>query len=246
MTNDQSIDGFNVVNVMSNDELEVLVKIITEKGSLTEFLSVDDKYKKYSPNHQMYKDLIIKELSEFGGNSIMNLIRGNGPAYKEILCDVCDKLKVNYNNNAKVERIENSLLEKVLEDSWENLSDSEREELLKVASGKKNFSAAHGASSVLFIGLFRAGGFASYKLALIIANAVTKAIIGRGLSLAINAGLVRSLAIISGPIGWLLTGIWTAVDIAGAAYRVTVPSIIYIVAMRQIYINKDMEKLLAE
>ena len=69
----------------------------------------------------------------------------------------------------------------------------------------------------VFQAVFRAGGFKSYQLTLIIVNAVLKALIGRGLSLAGNATLVRSMAVLTGPIGWVITGLLTAIDIAGAA-----------------------------
>jgi uncharacterized protein YaaW (UPF0174 family) len=85
----------------------------------------------------------------------------------------------------------------------------------------------------IFQAVFRAGGFKSYQLTLIIVNAVLKAIIGRGLSLAGNATLMRTMSILTGPIGWAITGAWTAVDIASPAYRVTIPAVIQVAALRQ-------------
>ena len=78
----------------------------------------------------------------------------------------------------------------------------------------------------------RKGGFASYRIALIVANAIARALLGRGLSLAANAALVRWLSAFAGPIGWAFTIAWTAVDIAGPAYRVTIPAVIQIAYMR--------------
>ncbi len=59
---------------------------------------------------------------------------------------------------------------------------------------------------------------------MIIANAILKAILGRGLTIAGNAALTRTMAVLTGPIGWVITGLWTAIDIAGPAYRVTIPN----------------------
>jgi uncharacterized protein YaaW (UPF0174 family) len=56
--------------------------------------------------------------------------------------------------------------------------------------------------------------------------------LGRGLSYAANAGLTRWLSIFAGPIGWALTAVWTAIDLAGPAYRVTIPAVIQIAYMR--------------
>ena len=76
------------------------------------------------------------------------------------------------------------------------------------------------------------GGFALYKSTLIVANAIARQILGRGLSLATNALISRGIAVFIGPIGWILTGLWLLVDIAGPAYRKTVPAVIYITALR--------------
>ena len=79
----------------------------------------------------------------------------------------------------------------------------------------------------------------AYKVALIVANAIAKAILGRGLSLAANVGITRAIGIFAGPIGLILMGFWTAIDIAGPAYRVTIPAIIQIAFLRQVYLNKE-------
>ena len=172
-----------------------------------------------------------------GGNSFANIFRGHGVSYREMLIDVSDKLKVPYNKQAPTERIEQCLLEKVLEDAWEKMSPKEKDELLENLGDTTKFFTSM--SSGVLISLFRAGGFTSYKLSLIIANAVCKAILGRGLSLALNAGLVRGLAVLTGPIGIALSGLWIAIDLAGPAYRVTVPAIIYIAALRNAQLHKE-------
>ncbi len=48
----------------------------------------------------------------------------------------------------------------------------------------------------------------------------------------VKAGIARWLSIFAGPIGWMLTAIWTAIDIVGPAYRVTIPCVIQIAYMR--------------
>jgi len=78
----------------------------------------------------------------------------------------------------------------------------------------------------------RLSGFLAYELALIVANTVAKAVLGRGLSLAANATITRAVSLFAGPAGWILTGLWTAFDIAGPAYRVTIPAVIQIAFLR--------------
>lgn len=67
-----------------------------------------------------------------------------------------------------------------------------------------------------------------------------EALIARGLSFGGNILLTRTIAILTGPVGWTISGVWTAVDIAGAAYRVTIPAAIQIAALRQQQIYGDM------
>jgi uncharacterized protein YaaW (UPF0174 family) len=78
----------------------------------------------------------------------------------------------------------------------------------------------------------RAGKFSAYQVAVIVANTVLKAVIGRGLPIVVNAALTRVMGVLAGPIGWVLTAIWTIVDIAGPAYRVTIPAVIYVAYLR--------------
>ncbi|MDW2646713.1 ubiquinol-cytochrome C chaperone family protein, partial [Citrobacter sp. HN-141] len=37
----------------------------------------------------------------------------------------------------------------------------------------------------------------------------------------------------AGPVGWVLSSLWLLIDLAGPAYRVTLPSCIFIAYMRQ-------------
>ena len=184
--------------------------------------------------------MIAAEIQCFGANTFATLLRGGeGVLYKEVLTDVCDKLKVNYNNNSSVEKIETHLLMKILEDSIEKLSPSEVQDLARNL-GLENFSGITPEALVgIFQAVFRAGGFKSYQLTLIIVNYIMKAILGRGLSLAGNAALTRTMSVLAGPIGWTITGLWTAIDIAGPAYRVTIPAVIHVAVLRQKYLYDE-------
>lgn len=209
----------------------------------TEELTANECYKKYYPDHQKYWELIAAEVQCFGSNTFITILRGGkGVLYKEVLMDVCDKMKVNYNKESSIEKIENNLLMKILTDALERMSPEELKNLAE-SIGVSNVNLLTAEAFVgIFQALFRAGGFKSYQLTLIIVNAVLKAIIGRGLSFAGNAALTRTMAILTGPIGWVITGAWTALDIASPAYRVTIPAVIQIAALRQKYLYEKEAK----
>jgi len=210
----------------------------------TEELSTTEAYKAYKPQHSRYWREIAAEVQCFGGNTFATLIRGGkGVKYKEVLIDVCSKMKVNYNKNSSVETIEQCLLLKVLQDALEKMTS---EELKEFASeiGVKNTSGLTPETLVTaFQVIFKAGGFKSYKLTLIIANSILKALIGRGLSFGGNIILTRTMAVLTGPIGWAITAAWTLIDVGGTAYRVTIPAVIQIAALRSKIANSLAEEI---
>ena len=220
----------------SSDDLSALVFILTKAkdgaARLTEELTQEERYNQYYPDHSEYWDLIAAELQCFGANTFATIIRGGeGVLYRELLTDACNKMKVNYNSSASVEVIEMNLLMKILTDSIEEMDTEDLRKIVEDLNLKTTDLSKQAVIAALQAGV-RFSGFFAYQMALIVANQVAKAVIGRGLSLAANAGLTRTISVFAGPIGWVLTGLWTAIDIAGPAYRVTIPCVIQIAFLR--------------
>ena len=228
---------------LSYKELDDLVYLLTHdkdgERRLTESLTQEDNYKKYYPDHTQYWKEIAAEIQCFGGNTFVNMFRGGGVSYKEILCDVCDKMKVNYNKDSSTKKIEQNLLMKILEDALEKMSAEEIAKLGKELGLENTSKLTSQGLTAIFLAVFRAGGFKSYQLTVIIVNAVLTAIFNRGLTLGGNVLLTRTASILTGPIGWIITGLWTMVDIAGPAYRVTIPAVIQIAYLRTLMENRE-------
>lgn len=223
---------------LDSSDLNDLVYCLTHDKDgdkrFTEELTTSAAYKQHYPDHHQYWELIAAEIQCFGANSIFTVFRGGkGVEYREVLTDVCDKMKVNYSKDATVERIENNLLLKVLNDALEKMTSEQLRELAESVGIKNLTLFTPEAMLGVFQAVFRAGGFKSYQLTVIIVNAVLKALIGRGLQFAGGAALTRTIAILTGPIGWAITGAWTAIDIASPAFRVTIPAVIQVAALRQ-------------
>lgn len=232
--------GLEFLREMSNEDLNDLVEILKGKDDdrrLTEELSINEKFKKYYPNHLEYIDLILEEIQKYGGNTFINMFRGGGVYYAEILKDVCSKMKVHYSEHYPIEDIELSLLLKIVSDALDKMSESERKELLKDIDIKTDSYTSQSVIIALQAAI-KLGKFKVYQLTLIVVNAVMKALFGRGLAIAGNAAITRWMAVFAGPIGWTLTGLWTAADVAGPAYRVTIPTVIQIAYLRQKYMDK--------
>ena len=99
----------------SSEELNDLVYLLTHdtdgRVRYTESLTNNDKFTRHYPEHSIYWQEIAEEIQLFGGNSFIKLFRGGrGVLYKEVLCDVCDNLKVNYINYSSPKDIVQNLL----------------------------------------------------------------------------------------------------------------------------------------
>ena len=214
----------------SNEDLEPLVEILTKdedgKTRYTEELTNSKKYMRYFPEHCQYWDEIAAEIQTFGANTFMTLIRfGQGVTYKEILCDVCQDLQVNFNEKSSTEAIEKNLLDRVYTHAIEELSD---EELKKLADAidipTKDLS--HQAMIAILQYYFMQMPYVVFQTLI---KSTVPVVIGRNLLLS------RLIGVATGPIGWALTGAWTAFDLAGPAKRVTVPAVIQIAVLRKKY-----------
>nr|WP_321330382.1 DUF3944 domain-containing protein [Alcaligenes faecalis] len=233
-----------------NDLVQVLIYDKDGKKRYSENLSEKATYKANTPKHSRYWQDIAEEIQRFGANGIItNIFRGGkGILYREVLCDVCEKMDVNFNKDAPVYLIEENLLMKILSTSLEKMSEADVNELARSLGLKNKDLISAEVLLASFQTIFLAGGFKSYQLTLVIVNAISNALFGRGLALAGNAMLTRTASILTGPIGWAITGIWTAIDLAGPAYRVTIPAAIQVAVLRkkQALTMDDLAKDLGE
>lgn len=220
-----------------NEDLKTLVDYLTidkdGKPRISESLMKTEGYRYNYPNNlpAMWQE-IANEFQLFGGNSLLNVIRKQGVCYREILIDVCEKVDVNFSKESDIDIIENYLLQKILIDSLEKMSEEDMKELVNRLDIKTQGFGKQAVLAAIQIAI-RNGGIAPYFLAVIVANAAARILLGRGLTLAANAALSRYVSLFAGPAGWAITALWTLVDIAGPAYRVTIPCVIQIIYMRR-------------
>lgn len=221
------------------EDLALLVDYITDNGEGRISLGADTcrflVHARETGNYGgLIPGIIAREIRQFGGNTILNLFRaGEGVAYRTIVVDVAEHLKALVADEDDIETLEIKILGRLTEHAWQTMSDEEKRELginLGLNLGLKDGVGAAALAAIL--AAVRLGGQASYGIALLAANAVARTIAGRGLSIAANAGLSRSIGILAGPLGWVVTAVWAAFDLASPAYRVTVPCVIQLAYMR--------------
>ena len=238
-------EDLNFLGELSNEELEPLLDLLMfdkdNKKRFTEQITSDVRYIKNTPNHSAYWDLIAEEYQKFGANSIVSLFRkGKGVTYKEILCDVCDKMKVNYNKKSKTEDIERFLLQKILVESINKMST----EQIKEISDTLELNLVQYTRETAILALNRAinnSVLICQSFAIIIFDSIISKILSRGgVIVATNTFASRLLSIFAGPIGLCVTGAWTILDIAGPAYRVVMPATVMIACLRQTHNQKNV------
>lgn len=229
-------ENLEFLQYCSTEDLQILVDYLTKDkdGQLrvSEELTTKESYKKYYPHSLpiMWKE-IAEELQHYGGNTFANTFRGSGVPYREILTDVAKKQKVNFNSDNSVELIEQYILQSIMQKAIEKMSEEELKNFLTEMNAGKMIGTKQAMTAGALTAL-RLGGFGTYKMAVVVANAVAKSLLGRGLTFAGNATLTRTLGVALGPIGWIITVLWTAIDIASPAYRVTIPCVIQVAYMR--------------
>ncbi|WP_240646368.1 YaaW family protein [Helicobacter pylori] len=166
------------------------------------------------------------------------------------MCDACDHLKVNYHEESPTSLIEKNMLSKLLKDSLEKMSGREIKELGHEL-GMTNIDKVIGENKQVLIAsvltLFQASGSHSYALAVSVADAMVRQTLGHGLSSVVGkVALKKTLGILAGPIGWVITGALVSVNLAGPTYRVTVPACVLVATLRKKLKAEQEARLKAE
>lgn len=170
----------------SNNDLRLLCDIIVKNKEgnkrLTEELTCTTEFKNNYPHNicEMLPQL-VHEFRLFGGNSLANCFRGEGPEYSEILRDVAKRNKVTFNSRNTDEQIEQYILQKLLVDFINNASEENLKRMLKEL-GYPTTNFTRQAATATLMAAWNAGGFKSYILLVSVVNAVMKFFIGRGLA----------------------------------------------------------------
>ena len=229
----KALDGAEIEEV---DPLATLLDVPLPKKANSGLLGANER------------ERLWKELSYFGSNDLAYLLRGfEGVDYAEIVRDVCEKKKIKdikqSNRLTSVRKNEEALLEALFTDIWNHMSEAEKRLLLKeldLNEGDFLTGGTLSAGARIAAQLAGAGGFGTYRMAVIVANTVARALLGRGITFAGNAAITRALGVALGPIGWIASGAWLVIDLAAPAYRKTVPAVVQVAALRQLTEQREL------
>lgn len=209
---------------LSDEQLDPLVKHLMYDKDFskrrTEQLSSNPVVKSYFPQHSYYVEDVIEEVQRYGANTMATILRfGKGVPYKEILSDVCKKLKVKDVKNLSVEDQEEKMVRVVVERAVKKMSPEQLQEFAKRANLNTNHYTAQAVLTAL--------ATASTPFSFILAAGIYVPFQGYVGGTALGAGLfLGTLAFIG------LSGIFAGFAITGPAYRVTIPACIIIACLR--------------
>lgn len=215
-----------VLEECSNDQLKSLVDILVfdkdGKTRISESLTNTKTFKEcYPDNLKPMIPAIINEFQLFGGNTIVNIVRRHGVPYREILEDVCNRLKVNYNNKLSTELLESELLRKVAVTVVEKMSDEDI----------KAFDAKLDKTRLMNAVLNDAGGSVLAISALVVSQFSKQ--IGTQVLKLFGQALATRITAFAVPVLNALAILWSINDIASPAYRVTVPFTLTVAFIRK-------------
>jgi uncharacterized protein YaaW (UPF0174 family) len=187
------------------EDLDVLTDYITDRGEGRLALDGDVckrlvRCKQAGRYSESDRDLIGQEIRAFGGNTMINLFRREGIKYEELVVDVASHLKANFPKSADAADIEYAILQKIFTDSIAKMSDDDRRQVLQELNVGE-LTGLGPAQLAAVLATARLAGFGTYKMALVVANGISRSLLERGLTPAINAGLSRTLSLAIGPIG---------------------------------------------
>ena len=192
-------------------------------------------YEAWSPGTPLTSeqaDELTSELRRAGSNTFATLYRRGEPIpYEEVVDDVVKHVKAEPPEGATLAQKELAVVEKVLGEALDAMPPEERDALWKriEPSGTVPVGTLLGAGTYL-------GAAASQQLlyqgAMTAAAYLSRMLLGRALGAGVGVALTRVFGTFFGPVGWAVTAAWLAVDLAGPAYRKTVPGVVTIGAIR--------------
>ncbi len=235
-----------LLQVCSDEDLTPLRDYILK--TMTNELEIAEAYQCNPDRPTTYVNELVHEIRTFGGNTIANLWRGDGIPYQKIVANVAKTLKVPLNGSESVTELEWEILKKVLKKAMEKMprEDKEkfekelREELKKAGLSNADLKAGIPLGMLLAQVAAKQAGFVTYKVALIVANSLSKKLLGRGLTLAVNSMLPRAISVVTGPLAIAIGVLLTVIPLAGPAYRVLIPCVCHVAYLRS---KKDLQSI---
>jgi len=225
-------------------DLAALVACITDDGAgrLTLPAVVREVLLK-AKDEQTFLDgelrLLVRELQLFGGNSLRNVARGGGVSYRQIAADVLSHISGEVAAEESTQQVELRVLAAIVSRLWSEADASGKRAIAETLGLPAN-EATPDLDRVLDV--VRQGGIAAVDAALLadgfeqlslrrVVDSVSKQVSSTARK---PVGLLAAVAARALPItAAAATAGWGAQQLAGEAYRITLPCVVRIASIRQ-------------
>jgi uncharacterized protein YaaW (UPF0174 family) len=227
----------------SKEELEFLVKLITEKGGRTSQLKEKRAYVANVADPTKYVDEIIEEIQRYAGNTVCNLFRSHGVAYREALKYTLKTLAVGFDKRLSLGELERLLLRFGLERYLNKMkTDKCRQDFCSLLENIGTLSAGvNGLDTGDFAAGAVGGAAGAVGGAAMGGSGVAGGVAGGAAKLATGVGTIvgGGSMIVAAAVG-AAVGIagWGGFYLSGPANRVVIPAVIYIAKLRQCMIEQ--------
>jgi len=246
----------------TNEDLDPIVNVILSAPSQT--LTIKEGYKSHMGDHKAYVDELVYEITSFGGNSLANLVRGQGVPYGEMVRDVASTLGLRALVTDTVPVLEEKVILRVLKLSYDKLSDEDRQALqglfeLSTQDGNGNGNGSgDGTTPLDFTDGFpeeeisrQLGTAGTSLLGDRIQNAIHVA--ARAAKLRQMVGSVMKSAVakvatigLGGPVSWTLAVGQAIYDLFGPNYTIALGLVAQIGLLRQKYVQIQRDAVMPE
>lgn len=228
-----------------NEDLRILCDILMYDNNgnirISEGISNSDEYLVSYPDNMtgMWKEL-ASEIQKFGGNSILNVFRnGRGPSYEKVVYDVCKRMSVHdIDKHDTAEEMEQKLLVSISKNAIGRMDEDKIRSIMEECH-----VVGYDYTRAGLIAAIMALQIVDHRLFIIVINSVMRLacqnLVERGVMMFGMWVPSRGIGVLCGPVGWALMCGWTAWELMGPAYRVTIPAVIQVAYMRAKYQSKS-------
>ena len=218
----------SVLRKMSKEKLKALATIVT----IHDPNDSDDGFNDLTKGGMI--KAITKELSSAGGHTVVNIFRGGGVPYKEIVRDVANHISLDLPEKISVPEAETQIIQQYLKQVLAKLNDKQRGELAafleKVAADEgKSFAKEGGV--LIALTAAKLSGFSLYLAASTAVGAITGGL-GIALPFAFYTTMSSTIAVVIGPVGWAALGLAAVYKLGAPNMKKLLPAVMFIALER--------------
>jgi len=216
----------------TDKDLEFLSKVSAEDMKpLTDILTqnFNQNLDKRNPEDPAYWTYVAEQIQLYGGDTLVNVIFrfGDGVLYREVLTDVCEVCKVEYEKAACTADIEAKLVKEIFAQAWSNLDINQKRVVLASAGIPFMPSLVGDNSWYLIAAILNSNTLLANLFLRDFIFGMVMSVVGKA---AVTFVASRGMLMWAGPLG---LGLSAVPSLSGTAYRITIPACLTVAMLRK-------------